>query len=98
MKKILFYHLFLLLIFSTTDSPAQQNPCTHKFSWLKGTWKMNADGSVIVEQWTDAGSSLKCKSYEVKGADSAHIENASISCIGGKHVFTYYPEQTQTGK
>lgn len=71
---------------------AQDNVCIKKFSWLTGTWKMEEEGKAIIEEWTPAGtSSLKLKSYEVKGNDTTLIERASIGCLSGKQVFTNYP-------
>ena len=83
----------LFLIFFSSASFGQSEPCVQKFSWLSGKWSMKEKGSTIVEQWSFFNGSLKCMSYEVKGIDTTLIENASISCIGGKSVFTYYPEQ-----
>src|SRR5215203_1674548 len=88
--RILFFSLF---IFSFTGLLGQTNDCTQKFSWLNGKWSMKKNGSTIIEQWNFFNGSLKCLSYEVKGIDTTLIENASISCIGGKSVFTYYPEK-----
>jgi hypothetical protein len=88
------FSLFILFIIVFSSSTfAQSDPCVQKFSWLTGKWSMKQNGSTIVEQWSFFNGSLKCMSYEVKGIDTILIENASISCIGGKKVFTYYPEK-----
>ena len=78
--------LFFLLVFSSATF-AQSDPCVQKFSWLTGKWSMKENGATIVEQWSFFNGSLKCMSYEVKGIDTILIENASITCIGGKNVF-----------
>jgi len=83
----------LILIFSAVTSFGQSDQCVKKFSWLTGKWSMQENGATIVEQWSFFNGSLKCMSYEVKGIDTTLIENASISCISGKSVFTYYPEK-----
>jgi hypothetical protein len=89
------FSLFVfLMVLSSTATFGQSDPCVQKFSWLTGKWIMKEKGSTIIEQWSFFNGSLKCMSYEVKGIDTTLIENASISCIGGKKVFTYYPEKT----
>ena len=93
MKRNLPLSLVFILLFSFANSFAQNDPCVKKFSWLTGKWSMQENGSTIVEQWSFFNGSLKCMSYQVKGNDTTLIENASISCIGGKSVFTYYPEK-----
>ncbi len=83
---------FFAFIFIGNNSHAQVNDCLKKFSWLTGTWKMEEKESAMVEEWTAGGTgSIKCRSYEVKGNDTTLIERATISCIAGKQVFTYYP-------
>ncbi len=89
---------FLVFLFCGQNSFAQGNDCLNKFSWLTGTWKMQDKETVTVEEWSSAGpAALKCKSYEVKGRDTTMIENASMSCIGGKQVFTFHPILTSLG-
>jgi hypothetical protein len=85
----------LILIFSVVTAFGQSDLCIKKFSWLTGKWSMTKNGAAIIEQWSFLNGSLKCMSYEVKGIDTTLIENASISCIGGKSVFTYYPEKKE---
>ena len=92
MKNYFSLFIILLLLFSSSTF-GQSDPCVQKFSWLTGKWSMKENSSTIVEQWSFFNGSLKCMSYEVKGIDTTLIENASISCIGGKSVFTYYPEK-----
>lgn len=90
---------FIAFIFIGKNAHAQVNDCLKKFSWLKGTWKMEEKASVLVEEWTAGGSgSIKCRSYEVKGNDTTLIERATISCIAGKQVFTYYPVINSPGE
>lgn len=98
MKKAFSFFLVLFLIFKSFSADAQAQACIQNFEWLKGKWSMNKNGSVVVEQWSFLNGNLKCMSYEVKGNDTTLIENASISCIAGKSVFTYYPEKDQSGK
>jgi hypothetical protein len=93
MKNHLPFFLLFILIFSSVASFGQADPCVKKFSWLTGKWSTKQNGSTIVEQWNFFNGSLKCMSYEVKGNDTTLIENASISCIGGKNVFTFYPDK-----
>lgn len=93
MKNFLSVFVLFILFFSNTASFGQGDPCVTKFSWLAGKWSMKEKNATIVEQWSFFNGSLKCMSYEVKGIDTTLIENASISCIGGKSVFTYYPEK-----
>ena len=98
MKKLIPLTL-LAFIFFGQSSYAQINDCLKKFSWLSGTWKMEDKESVLVEEWTAGGSgSIKCRSYEVKGNDTTLIERATISCIAGKQVFTYYPVINSPGE
>ena len=93
MKNLFAIFILSILLFSAAVSSGQSDPCVSKFSWLTGKWSMKEKNSIIVEQWSFFNGSLKCMSYEVKGIDTTLIENASISCIGGKSVFTYYPEK-----
>ncbi|CAN5543006.1 hypothetical protein BH11BAC1_BH11BAC1_10300 [soil metagenome] len=98
MKKQFFISAIAVIIFSIQFSFAQSDDCLSKLSWLSGTWKMQDKESTIVEEWTNSGtSSLKCKSYEVKGTETIMLENATMSCIGGKQVFTYYPILKEVG-
>jgi len=99
MKNLFCLISLFILLFTSTASFAQSDQCVAKFSWLTGKWSMKEKNSTIVEQWSFFNGSLKCMSYEVKGIDTILIENASISCIGGKSVFTYYPgNKAQAGK
>jgi hypothetical protein len=88
-------HFFLWLLAAFTASPmishSQTTICPGQMSWLKGTWKMQDKESEMVEEWNALASSLECKSYELKGRDSLMIETSTITCIGGKQVFTYHP-------
>jgi len=93
MKNRIPFFLLFILIFSSVASFGQSDPCVKKFSWLTGKWSMKENGTTIVEQWSFFNGSLKCMGYEVKGIDTTLIENASISCIGGKNVFTFYPDK-----
>lgn len=100
MKRNLIIPFFtFILIGINAHAQAQVNDCLKKFSWLTGTWKMEENGSVMVEEWTAGGSgSIKCRSYGVKGNDTTLIERATISCIAGKQVFTYYPVINSPGQ
>jgi hypothetical protein len=93
MKNRLPFFFLFTLVFSCVASFGQSDPCVMKFSWLAGKWSTKQNGSTIVEQWSFFNGALKCMSYEVKGIDTTLIENSSISCIGGKNVFTYYPDK-----
>ena len=83
--------VFFLSLISIIQNSFAADPCLRDLSWLKGTWKMQEQNSITVEDWAMDGSVMKCKSFEVKGTDTTMIENASLSCIGGKVVFTFLP-------
>jgi hypothetical protein len=92
MKKQIFITIFSVFIFSVQDSFAQNDNCLDKFSWLKGTWKMQDKESAVVEEWSlEPLTAMKGKSYEVRLGDTTITENATITCIGGEHVFTFHP-------
>jgi hypothetical protein len=93
MKNNFLLSFLFVLVFAAANSFAQSDPCLKKISWLAGKWSMKKNETTIVEQWSFFNGSLKCMSYEVKGIDTTLIENASINCVGGKNVFTYYPEK-----
>ncbi len=97
MIKKITYLIVAIILSGTTYCVAQNGGCVEKISWLSGTWKMQNNETVIVEEWTDKGSTLAGKSYEVKGKDTAISETSSMSCIAGKLVFTFFPVLKDAG-